>query len=204
MEELGIEYNLVNHLRVKDRAPPELKETHPLGKSPQLVTSDGRVIAESSAIAKYLIEKYDSQGNFKGDAKNDSIRDEELSSLSGTSFNSNVLIEMLFKAMATRSPFFVRPLITGIHGMLSKAFLGPELKAQLTYLNDQLGEQDYYMGHSPGRADFIISWTIDMASQQSIISLNDYPRIKAWNDRCKARDAWKRGIEKGNGYDLRF
>lgn len=169
-----------------------------------MVTADGRVITESSAIAKYLIDTYDHAGKFKGDANNDTFRDEELTSFSSTNLNTNITIELLFKAMATRSPFFVRPIISGIHGMLERAFLGPEMKAQLAYLSDQLGGQDYYMGTSPGRADFMISWPIDIASQQGFINLDEHPKLKAWHERCKARDAWKRGIEKGNGYSLQF
>ena len=169
-----------------------------------MVTADGRVITESSAISMYLIQTYDKAGKFKGDASNDTIRDEELTSFSSTNLNTNFTIELLFKAMAERSPFFVRPIISGIHGILQRAFLGPEIKAQLAYLSDQLGEQDYYMGSSPGRADFMISWPIDIASQQGFINLDDYPKLKAWHERCKARDAWKRGIEKGNGYTLQW
>ena len=70
----------------KGRAPVEFQKTHPLGKAPQLTTVDGRVITESSAIAQYLIGKYDTAGKFKGDDhRNDWIRDEELCSLAGTS-----------------------------------------------------------------------------------------------------------------------
>lgn len=153
MEELQIPYNLVNHERVKTgkdegRGDPELKKTHPLGHAPQLVTSDGRIISESAAIAKYLINEYDTAGKFKGDAKNDEIRDVELSSLASTNLNSHLTTELLFKAMAQRSPFFVRPLISGMHAMLHKGYLGPEIKAQLTYLDKQLEEQDYFMGSS--------------------------------------------------------
>ena len=206
---MQIPYNLENHDRIKEgkdagRAAPELKKTHPLGKAPQLVTAEGRVITESSAISRYLIDRYDSAGKFKGDANNDAIRDEELTSFGSTNLNTNLTMELLFKAMTERSPFFVRPLISGMHGMLRRAFLGPEMKAQFTYLNDQLGEQDYFMGAAPGRADFMISWPIDMSTQQGFVNLNEYPKLKAWHERCKARDGWKRGIEKGNGYTLQW
>jgi glutathione S-transferase len=30
----------------------------------------------------------------------------------------------------------------------------------------------------------------------------DHPRIAAWRRRVWERPAWKRGLEKGNGYDL--
>lgn len=162
------------------------------------------MITESAAIAKYLIDTYDTADKFKGDAKNDAIRDEELTSLSGTNLNAYLILQLVFKAMTLRSPFFVRPVMSGIHGMVHKAFIGPEIKAQLTYLDDQLEGQDYFMGSSPGRADFMLSWQVDTGSQNGSFDLKEYPRLQAWHNRCKERDAWKRGREKGGRYDLQF
>ena len=34
--------------------------------------------------------------------------------------------------------------------------------------------------------------------------LAQYPALKAWRERCQAREAWKRALDKGNGYDLGF
>ena len=51
LEELGVPYEIKHHTRdPKTRlAPPELKEIHPLGKSP-VIEDAGRVVAESGAI----------------------------------------------------------------------------------------------------------------------------------------------------------
>jgi len=41
-----------------------------------------------------------------------------------------------------------------------------------------------------------------MAAQRRWIDFEkDYPRLAAWRQRIKERPAWKRGLEKGNGYD---
>ena len=55
LEELGVPYELKRYQRhPKTRlAPPELKQVHPLGKSP-VVTEDGLVVAESAPILEYL------------------------------------------------------------------------------------------------------------------------------------------------------
>ena len=65
LEELGLEYDLVEYTRDPEtmRAPPELKNVHPLGKSP-VIDDDGLVLSESGAIATYLLEKHDSQNRF--------------------------------------------------------------------------------------------------------------------------------------------
>jgi glutathione S-transferase len=72
----------------------------------------------------------------------------------------------------------------------------------LGYLDEELGEQEYFMGKEPGRADFMISWPLDMISQNGWIDVTRFPKVKAWHERCHARPAWKRGLEKGNGYVL--
>ncbi len=176
-----------------------------MGKSPQLVTAEGRVITESSTIAKYLIDTYDTGKKFQGDgAKNDFLRDDELTSFSATNLNMHITMDLLFKAMAERAPFFIRPLVNLIHGGLKKAFLDAEFRAEFKYLDDQLGDQDYFMGTSPGRADFMISWPIDLVTQQNSFDLSPYSKLTAWHQRCHAREAWKRSIEKGNGYTLKY
>ena len=58
LEELGVAYEIVRYQRLPDmRAPKELRAIHPLGKSP-VVTDNGNTIAESGAIAEYLIATY--------------------------------------------------------------------------------------------------------------------------------------------------
>ena len=59
LEELGLPYEIKRYQRdeVTMLAPPELRQVHPLGKSP--VISDGQsVVAESGAIIEYLVERH--------------------------------------------------------------------------------------------------------------------------------------------------
>lgn len=64
LEELNLKYELETYKRRADgQAPPELKEIHPLGKSPILkieseATSQPLVLAESGFIIEYLIDHY--------------------------------------------------------------------------------------------------------------------------------------------------
>lgn len=160
---------------------------------------------ESVVIAKYLIETYDKAGKFKGDgATNDWIRDEELCNLASATIGPPMTLELVFTLITQSSPFFIRPLVSTMHRQLQKAFTGPELHLYYQYLNDKLGDQDYFMGSSPGRADFIISWPVDTCTQNNFIKLEKYPRLDAWARRCKERPAWMKSIEKGNGYSLKF
>ena len=63
-EELGVSYELKTYKRTTEKlAPPELKEIHPLGKSPVVsVEVPGSikpiVLAESAAIVEYFCDYY--------------------------------------------------------------------------------------------------------------------------------------------------
>ena len=61
LEELGAEYRVVRYERDAKTmlAPPELKQVHPLGRSPVIRDGDF-VLAESGAILEYLVERYGS------------------------------------------------------------------------------------------------------------------------------------------------
>jgi len=205
IEELEIPYNLELHRRVKQRAPPELKETHPLGKAPQLVTHNGRVITESAVIARYLIETYDKAGKFKGDGeKNDWIRDDQLCNIAAASIGPVMILDLILLMASRMAPFVVRWLISPVYSTLHAQFSGPELHSYYKYLDDQLEGQDYFMGRTPGRADFVISFPVDQCTAIDILDLKQYPRLEKWHARCKERPAWKRSLEKGNGYELGF
>lgn len=63
LEELKVEYELKTYKRQNKLAPPELKNIHPLGKSPIITvesetTKRRLVIAESGNIIEYLIDHY--------------------------------------------------------------------------------------------------------------------------------------------------
>jgi glutathione S-transferase len=67
LEELNLDYDIKVHLRQKDKhSPPELKQVHPLGKSPVITIQAPRlekplVLAESAAIVEYLSDHFGQQ-----------------------------------------------------------------------------------------------------------------------------------------------
>src|SRR5690349_2042496 len=62
LEELGVPYELKLYQRDPKTllAPPELRQVHPLGKSPVItdLRAGGRTLAESGAIIEYIVETY--------------------------------------------------------------------------------------------------------------------------------------------------
>ena len=59
LEELGLEYDIKRYQRDPKTmlAPPELRQIHPLGKSP-VITDGDLTLAESGAIIEYLVGRY--------------------------------------------------------------------------------------------------------------------------------------------------
>jgi glutathione S-transferase len=59
LEELAVPYEIKRYQRdaQTNLAPPELKQIHPLGKSP-VITDGNRTIIESGAIIDYIIRRY--------------------------------------------------------------------------------------------------------------------------------------------------
>ncbi|KAF2963091.1 hypothetical protein GQX73_g10480 [Xylaria multiplex] len=206
LEELEIPYNLNLFERQKNRAPESLKETHPLGRSPQLITASGRAIVERSAITAYLIDTYDSTGRFKvsgADDAHDAIREQELVGFAEASFNVTAMTAMMFYYLKALSPFFIRPLVSAVSAMIHLGYVDKEFDAQLKYMDSLLEGQEYFMSDgNPTRVDFVMLFFIQTVYYSKVVDITPYPNVKAWHDRCVARPAWKRAMEKGNGYSL--
>ncbi|WPG98643.1 Hypothetical protein R9X50_00143600 [Acrodontium crateriforme] len=207
------EYDLVLHERVKDgpqkhRAPSELAEIHPLGKAPQLVTPEGRVLIESSTIAKYLIDTFDTTDSLKGEgAGMDALRDDMLTSFANASLAIPTMLDMFLGSITKMSPFFIRPIFRATHTQVRKMFAGPEFAKMFKWLNGELEGREWFMGSKPGRADFMLSWEIDFITAAGMFedfSKPEYSKVKAWHEMVKARPAYQSALQKGNGYQLSF
>jgi glutathione S-transferase len=200
LEELRIEYNLIKYLRIKDRAPPELAKVHQLGKSPTLVAADGRVIVETSAIVTYLLKTYDPEGKFSTD---DWLREEILSSFAGSTLGALNGTELLVELLPKHSPWPVSLLMKTVHNMVQKTYTRAEYTKAMKYLDSELGDKEWFNGKNLGKSDILLSWPLDMMGQRGWVDFERaWPRLAAWRKRILGRDAWKRAMEKGNGYDL--
>lgn len=161
---------------------------------------------ESLVIAKYLIDTYDTANRFKGDGakEHDFIRDDELCNNAAATIGPVMNLELVLYFAAKLSPFFIRPLFSALHKLLRKSYSGPELDLNFRYLNDQLGDEYYFMGSNLSRPDFIISWPMDICMAHDFIDIKKYPKLEKWYARIHERPAWKRSLEKGNGYSFQI
>lgn len=187
LEELETPYEIVKYQRLPPPmplAPPELKQVHPLGKSP--VMTDGDItIAESGAIVEYLIDTY-GQGAFKpkpGSA--DYWR----------------YVEWIHYAEGSAMLPLMLALYTGRLGEGAaplKPRIDSEIANHFTYLEMGLTGRDYFVGKSLTGADIQILFVLEAAGA----ILDAYPMLRDFRGRMQARPAYQRAIEKGGEYAL--
>jgi glutathione S-transferase len=179
-------------------SPPSLTALGPYGKAPLLVTGarDGsRHVPESAAIATYLIRTFDAADRF-GLRGGDWVRDEMLLSIAQTDLGKATTNMLMLDFGMIRNG-------TGPGG---KRYDGPAIRAVLKHLERELEdgpEGGYFMGERPGRADVMLEFPMAMTRQRGYVDLAaEFPALERWLERCYRREAWKKGLEKGNGYDL--
>ncbi|MBT8147637.1 MAG: glutathione S-transferase [Gammaproteobacteria bacterium] len=184
LEELGIDYELKIYQRNPDtfRAPPELRQVHPLGKSP--VVEDGDIqLSESSAITTYLLEKYDTQHRFWPERKN--IKEWARFTQWLHYPEGSVFIPLIMRMLLLRS---------GEPHVAITPFSEGELKLHFDYIRNQLGSNEFILGDKFSAADFGISYMISMAER--LQALEPYPELAEYLQRNRSRDAWKRAVER--------
>jgi glutathione S-transferase len=184
LEELGLEYELKEYLRNPEtmRAPPELKQAHPLGKSP-VIDDDGLVLSESGAITSYLLEKYDPEGKFSPPRDDLRAWAEYMQWLHYA--EGSVFTPLMLKLLALRSGE-QQPLLDG--------FSDPEIALHFGHISGQLGDGEFILGDTISGADFGITYMISMA--QSLGQLEPYPTLAAYLERNRARPAFQRALER--------
>jgi len=160
-------------------------------------SADGnRYITESSAIATYLIRTFDKEDKF-GLKNGDWIRDEILVSLDSTSLNRATGMMLFIDFM----------IIKNGDGPAGGAADGPMLRRILGQLETELKSGPpggFFMGKEPGRADIMLEFQISMVKHRKwwLNLEKEFPILDAWLQKCYARPAFKRSLQKGNGYDL--
>lgn len=91
-------------------------------------------------------------------------------------------------------------------GPLGARMDGPELRDQLRELERELVEGPkggFFLGEHPGRADIMLEYPLTSIKHRKTVDLaKEFPKLDEWLERCHDRPAFKRSLEKGNGYDL--
>ena len=113
-----------------------------------------------------------------------------------------MIVELLVDIAAKQTPWPISYITKAIRRGLQNAFTTAEFKKAFIYLEKELGDNEWFNGKELGRSDIIMSWPFDNIAQRGWFDFKEYPKIAAWRERIQNREAWKKGLEKGNGYDL--
>lgn len=199
LEELELPYQIKHYERDPKTmlAPASLKKIHPLGKSPAL--TDGEItVVESGAIVEYLIDTYGA-GRLKPTAPELLRRYRYwLHYAEGSAMMPLILTLVFQKIRSTPAPFFLRPLITGICKTVESSFIRPQLKLHFDYVNAELSKGPWLAGDLSG-ADVMMSFPIEAAVARG---KQDWPELKAFVERIKARPAYQRALARGGDYQI--
>lgn len=216
LEELPITYTLETYKRQNMLAPPELKEIHPLGKSPIVSISTNAdskplVLAESSFIVEYLVdhfgpwlapERYE-KGKKEGEVGGETeswVRYRYFMHYAEGSLMPFLIIAFILGNIKTSSPFFIRPLALLITGGIESKFLNPNLKTQFDFLESQLAtspnDGEYLCGADLTGADIMMSFPLGAAKSRALFTEKEHPKLCAYVDRLEAMEGYKRAVQK--------
>jgi glutathione S-transferase len=204
LEELGIPYQLKIYKRdPRTRlAPPELKQVHPLGKSP-VITDGDLVIAESGAILEYLAETYGdlARGDLAGLlAKPGTPEHRQLRfwmHYAEGSLMNWVVMKLVFRSIPTQPmPFFVKPIARQLCQKVQAKLIDPNLKTSMDFMEAHLGKSTWFAGEQLSLADFQMSFAVAALLARSDAA-KQCPNIAAWLARVEARPAYQRALAKG-------
>ena len=186
LEELDLPYEVKRYERNKQTmlAPPELKQVHPLGKSPVIADGD-TVVAETGAIIEYLVEKADGR-------------------LGPLAHRESVLRyrQFLHYAEGSMMPPLLALLVVNRLGLLGRPAKKPllgMLKVHFDWLESELGSRDWFAGEEFTAADVMMSFPLEAARRRAGLDA-DYPNISDWLERIHARPAYAAALKTGGPY----
>lgn len=183
LEEINQPYELKSYFRDKttNLAPQELKNIHPLGKSP-VIELDGKVIVESGAIVEILIEKFAPQLMPVKDS------DSYLDYLQWVHFSeSSAMVPYLlniFNSIELKNGTQLKFLDQYAHTELDKVF---------SYLDQQLVGKKFLVGDCLTGADFMIGFVV-YGLINSLNIRSKYLNIEQYVKSLENLESWQKAM----------
>lgn len=194
LEELNVPYEIKYYKRLPSmRAPPELRQVHPLGKAP-VITDRGKTIAESGAIIEYLLEHYGA-GRLQPTDKDERERFRFFMHFAEGTVMPQLVMKLVFSLISKPPvPFFIRPVAKILEKGINAKVLKPQLKNTFDFLENELQTRDWLAGKEFSAADVQMSFPVEMGEQR--VGFENRPRLKAYLERLHARPAFQRAKAK--------
>ena len=195
LEELGLPYEMKVYRRDKEmRAPPSLREVHPLGRAP-VVEVDGEVFAESGAIIETLVERFAPQ-TLAPKAGTPAFKHYRyfLHYAEG-SLMPPLLVGLITGKMRTAPvPFFVKPIIKSIASQVDASYTRPEVKSHAAFVEQHLATNAFFAGEAFSAADIQMVYGIEALVSRGGVPV---PACARWLAAMNERPAARRALEKG-------
>lgn len=201
LEELGLPYRIEFYERNKKTllAPPALKKVHPLGKSPVVVDGD-LVLAESGNIMETLVERHGEGRLAPAPGTPERQRWRYWLHYAEGSLMPPLLMKLVFDQVE-KAPLIVRPIAKAISAKVNAAFIRPNLKTHLDFLEAELAKSPWFAGDAFSAADIQMSFPLEAAAARAGLD-HRRPRLMDWLERIHARPAYKAALEKGGPFEI--
>ncbi|SMF57998.1 glutathione S-transferase family protein [Pseudobacteriovorax antillogorgiicola] len=180
LEELSVDYEIIRYQRqAKDSlAPPELKEVHPLGKSP-VIEFEGKVMAESGAITQFLIDRF---------------APDRLAPPSGSASWFDYLYWISFAESSAMIPLLLQLFIhkDGAETNFIHLYAQDEVNKVLSHLDQSLEGKRYLVDDRLTGADMMVSFVVDVLKRREI--LGKYPNIERYSHTLSEHESYQKAI----------
>ena len=208
LEELGVPYEVKRYQRdLKTMlAPPELRQVHPLGKSPVIVDGEGAdaaVVAESGAIVEYLLDTHDAAGRLRPRAGTaDRRRFTYWLHYAEGSAMPPLLLALIFGRLPKGPmPFLIRPIVKAVAQKAMDGFIAPQIRKHLDFMEGELKQRPWFAGDAFSAADIQMSFPLEAYATRGGLDASR-PALWDWLRRIHAMPAYQKAIEVGGPYRL--
>jgi glutathione S-transferase len=203
LEELGVAYEVKRYERDAKTmlAPPELLAVHPLGKSPVIV--DGVVtVAESGAVIEYLIDRYGAGRLMPPAGTPERLRYTYWLHYAEGSAMPPLLLKLVFDRVASSpTPWPISTIARKIAGNVQSAFIAPQLKRHLDYMEAELVAHPWFAGGEFTAADVQMSFPLEASVARAGLNASR-PHLTGFLERIHARPAYQRALQRGGPYSF--
>ena len=202
LEELGLEYEVKRYQRDRQSmlAPPELRAVHPLGKSP-VITDGDLALAESGAIVEYLADRYGAGKLAPAFGSAERVRYLYWLHFAEGTAQPPSLLKLLFDRIKSSSPLLVRPIARAIADKALGAYVLPNIRRNLEFMESELGKHEWFAGEQFSAADIQMSFPVEAYRARGGLD-EKRPRLMAFLEKIHARPAYRRAVERGGEYAL--
>ena len=163
-----------------------------------MITDGAHTIAETGAIVEYLIHTYGAGRLIPPADTEERLRYTYWLHFAEGSAMPPLVMTLVFGALPSRVPFFIRPVAKLISDNVTKSFLRPNIEAQLGLMETELGKSAWFAGNELTGADIMMSFPVEAAGSRG--GLGENPRLQQWLSTVHGRPAYQAALKKGGSY----